>query len=40
MSVVNQAMEDGIDDGGIPDISMPVFDGKLASHEGGAGAVL
>ena len=39
MSVVNQAVEDGIGDGGIPDVFMPVFYGKLAGNESGAGAV-
>ena len=39
MSVVNQAIEDGIGDRGISDVFMPVFDGKLAGNESGAGAV-
>jgi len=39
VSVVNQAVEDGIGDGGIADVSMPVFDRELAGHECGAGAV-
>ena len=36
---MNQAVEDGIGDGGIADVFMPVFDGKLAGHDGRAGAV-
>jgi hypothetical protein len=39
VSVVNQAIEDGIDDGRIPDVFMPVFQRKLAGNESGAGAV-
>ena len=39
MRVVNQAVEDGIGDGGIADVFMPVFDRKLTGENGGAGAM-
>lgn len=39
MCVVNQAIEDRIGNGGIANMLMPVFDGKLAGENGGATAV-
>ncbi len=39
MSIVNQAVEDRISDGGVTDVGMPVFNGELAGNESGAGAV-
>jgi len=36
---VNQAIEDRIGNGGIPNTLMPVFDGKMAGENGGATAV-
>ena len=39
MGVMNESIEDGIGDGGIADVLMPVFDRKLTAENGGAGAV-
>jgi hypothetical protein len=39
VGVVNEAIQDGIGEGGVGDVVMPVIDGELAGHEGGAGAV-
>ncbi len=39
MGVMNQAVEDGVGDGGIADVLMPVFDGKLTGQDGRTGAV-
>lgn len=35
VSVVNEAVEDGVGQGGVSDGLMPVLDGKLAGDEGG-----
>lgn len=37
MSVMYQAVQDGAGDRGIADAGMPVVDGELAGHHGGAG---
>jgi hypothetical protein len=37
VSVVDQTIEDSIGDGGMPNVFMPVFDGKLAGQESGPG---
>ena len=34
VSIVNQAVHNGIGDGWIPDMVMPVFDGELARNKG------
>ncbi len=39
MGVMNQSVEDGIGDGGIADVFMPVFDGQLAGQDGRTGAM-
>jgi hypothetical protein len=36
MSRMDQAVQDGISDGGFPDEFMPSIDGELAGDEGGA----
>jgi len=36
---MDQAIEDGVGQGGIADVVMPVFDGQLAGDEGGGAAV-
>ena len=36
MSVVDQAVEDGVGEGGITEIGVPAIDGELAGDEGGA----
>ena len=39
MSVVHQAIEDGICNGGVSDVFMPVLDRQLGSYDGGSDAV-
>lgn len=39
MGVVDQPVEDGIGERGVADGGVPVFDGKLAGHDGRARAV-
>ena len=39
VGVVDQAIEDGVGDGGIADDLVPVLDRQLAGHDGGAAAV-
>lgn len=34
MGVVDQPVENGIGQGGVADLFMPVFQGKLAGHQG------
>ena len=36
VGVVDEAVEDGVGQGGIADVLVPVFDGQLAGDEGGA----
>jgi hypothetical protein len=35
VSVVNEAIQDGIGEGGVGDVVVPVIDGELAGHESG-----
>ena len=39
MGVVNEAVEDGVAEGGVADHVVPVLQGELAGDEGGAPAV-
>jgi hypothetical protein len=39
MSLVDQAVQDGVPKGGVADARVPVLEGELAGDEGGAAAV-
>ena len=36
---MNQSIQNGIGNGWIPDVFVPVFDGQLSAHDGGSQAV-
>ena len=39
MGVVDEAIEDGVGVGGVPDQGVPVGDGELAGDQGGSAAI-
>ena len=39
MSVMHESVKDTVGDGGVPDLLVPLGDGDLRSHDGGAGLI-
>ena len=39
IAVVHEPIEDGVGDGAIPEIGMPLVHGELTGHDGGASVV-